>query len=119
MMERLLLVEPNRLFGEGLALLLEWRTGLRSVHARSLAEARSILEEANQKPVCVIVDLDLPDGDGTELLQHLNGLSVVALISGESLERQAQALESGVDEVVHTTQPPEKIVAAVKRLIDR
>jgi DNA-binding response OmpR family regulator len=119
MIERLLLVEPNRLFAEGLALLLEWRTGLRSVHAGSLAEARSILDDTNQIPVCVIVDLDLPDGDGTELLKQLNGLSVVALISGGSLERQAQALESGVDEVALTTQPPEKIIAAVKRLIDR
>jgi DNA-binding NarL/FixJ family response regulator len=118
-MERLLLVEPNLLFRDGLALLLEWRTGLGSVHAGSLAEAKGILDDANQKPVCVIVDLDLPDGDGTELLEQLNGLPVLALIKGRSLERRAQALKSGADEVVRTTQPPEKIIAAVERLIGR
>jgi CheY-like chemotaxis protein len=79
-MERLLLVEHNLLFREGLALLLKWRTGLSSVYARSLAEAKGILDDANQKLACVIVDLDLPDGDGTELLKQLNGLPVVALI---------------------------------------
>ena len=33
MIERLLLVEQNLLFREGLAVLLEWETGLSSVHA--------------------------------------------------------------------------------------
>jgi hypothetical protein len=45
-MELLLLVEHNTLFGDGLALLFEWRMGLSSVRAGSLAEARAILEEA-------------------------------------------------------------------------
>ncbi len=116
-MERLLLVEHNLLFREGLALLLKWRTGLSSVYARSLAEAMGILEEANQKPACVIVDLDLPEGDGTELLKQLNGLPVVALIRSGSLERRGEALKAGADEVVRTTGAPEKIAAAVERLL--
>jgi DNA-binding NarL/FixJ family response regulator len=117
MIKRLLLVEPNPLFRDGLALLLEWRTGLNSVHAGSLAEGRCVLEDADQKPACVIVNLDLPDGDGTELLKQLNGLPVLALIRSHNLERQAHAFEEGVDEVVRTTGPVEKIVAAVERLI--
>jgi DNA-binding response OmpR family regulator len=116
-MQRILLVEHNLLFREGLALLLEWRTGLRSVYAGSLAEAKCVLDDANQMPVCVIVDLDLPDGDGTELLEQLNGQPVLALIKGRSLERRAQALESGAVEVLSITGPAEKIVAAVERLI--
>lgn len=117
MMERLLLVEHNLLFRDGLALLLKWRTGLSSVYARSLAEAQDVLDGANEKPICAIVDLDLPDGDGTELLKQLNGLPVVALIKSCSLERRAKALEAGADEVVGTTQPTEKIITAVERLI--
>jgi DNA-binding NarL/FixJ family response regulator len=116
-MERLLLVEHNLLFREGLALLLKWRTGLSSVYARSLDEAKGILEETNQKPACVIVDLDLPDGGGTELLKELNGLPVVALNRSCSLKRQGEALKAGVAEVVRTTGPPEKIIAAVERLL--
>ena len=116
-MERLLLVEHNLLFREGLALLLKWRTGLSSVYARSLDEAKGILEEANQKPACVIVDLDLPDGDGTELLKELNGLPVVALIRSCSLERPGEAVKAGADEMVRTTGPAEKIIVAVERLL--
>jgi DNA-binding response OmpR family regulator len=117
-MERLLLVEQNHLFREGLALLLEWQTGLSSVHAGSLTEARCVLEDANQMPVCIIVDLDLPDGDGTELLTQLNGLPALALIKGGSLERQAEAIGLGADEVVNIkARPAEEIIAAVERLI--
>jgi DNA-binding NarL/FixJ family response regulator len=118
-MERLLVVEHNRWFREGLALLLEWRTGLSSIHAESLAEAKSILEEANQKPDCVIVDLDLPEEEGTELLKELDGLPVLALIRSRNLERRAEAIGLGADEVLSTTGPAEKIAAAVERLIGR
>jgi DNA-binding NarL/FixJ family response regulator len=115
--ERLLLVEHNLLFREGLALLLKWRTGLSSVFARSLAEAQDVLEEANQKPACVIVDLDLPDGEGTDLLKELNGLPVLALIRRPNLERRGEAIGLGANQVLRTTEPPEKIVAAVERPI--
>jgi FixJ family two-component response regulator len=38
------------------------------------------LEEAPRKPACVVVDLDLPEGQATEVLEELDGLPVVALI---------------------------------------
>ncbi len=116
-MDRLLLVEHNRLFGEGLALLLEWRTGLSCVQAGSLAEARTILEEPPRKPACVVLDLDLPEGEGAEVLEGLDGVPVLALIEGRNLERQAEAVGLGADEVLGTTWPVEKIVAGVERLI--
>jgi DNA-binding NarL/FixJ family response regulator len=117
-MEKLLLVERNPLFGEGLATLLEWQTGLSSVRAGSLAEAKGLLEEANHKPACIIVDLDLPEGEANELLKHLDGIPVLALIKGRSLLRQAEAMELGADEVLRTGAV-EKIAAAVERLIGR
>ena len=115
-MERLLLVEHNPLFREALALLHEWQTGLSSTHAESLAEAKGVLEEANQKPACIIVDLDLPDGEGRELLKELDGIPVLALIKGLSLQRRAEAMGLGAEEVLRTGSV-EKIAAAVERLI--
>jgi DNA-binding NarL/FixJ family response regulator len=117
--ERLLVVEHNRLFREGLALLLEWRTGLSSIHAGSLAEAKGVLEETDQKPACIIVDLDLPEGEGTELLKQLDGIPVLALIESRNPERRAgaEAIGLGADEVLRTTGPSSKMAAAVERLI--
>ena len=118
-MERLLLVEHNRLFREGLALLLEWRTGLSSIHAGSLAEAKGVLEETDQKPACIIVDLDLPEGEGTEVLKQLDGILVLALIKSQHVERRAEAIGLGADEVLRTTGPSSKMAAAMERLIGR
>ena len=115
-MDRLLLVEHNPLFGEGLATLLEWQTGLSSTHAGSLAEAKGVLEEANQKPACIIVDPDLPDGEGNELLKELDGIPVLGLMKGLSLQRRAEAMGLGADEVLRTGSV-EMIAAAVERFI--
>jgi DNA-binding NarL/FixJ family response regulator len=114
----LLLTEHNPLFREGLATLLQWRTGLASVYAGSLAEARGVLEEETRKPACIIVDLDLPDGGGNELLEQLDGIPVLALIKDRSLKRQAEAMGLGAEEVL-LTGSVEKIASAVERLIGR
>lgn len=117
-MKRFLLVEDHALFREGLALLLEWRTGLGSVQAGSLAEAERILTDTKDKPACAIVDLDLPDGDGIELLEQLRGLPILALTTGRNLERRARALEVGADEVLSTAESAERIADVVGRLLD-
>ena len=88
-----MIVEDHALFREGLALLLKWRTGLDNVQSGSIGEARRILGDAKEEPVCAVVDLDLPDG--MELLERLGGLPVVALVSDRSLERCVRALEAG------------------------
>jgi DNA-binding NarL/FixJ family response regulator len=116
-MRWVLIVEDHALFREGLALLLKWRTGLDNVQSGSIDEARRILGDAKEEPVCAVLDLDLPDGDGVELLERLRGLSVVALVSDRSLERCVLALEAGADEVLHKGESSEKIQSAVEQLI--
>ena len=116
-MSWVLIVEDHALFREGLALLLKWRTGLDNVQSGSIAETRRILGDAEEKPVCAVVDLDLPDGDGVELLERLRELPVVALVSDRSLERYVRALEAGADEVLHKGESSEKIQSAVEQLV--
>jgi len=112
-----LLVEDHALFREGLALLLKWRTGLDNVQTGSIAEAQRILGDAKEEPLCAVVDLDLPDGDGIELLERLRGLPVVALVSDRSLERYVRALEAGADEVLYKGESSERIQTAVEQLV--
>jgi len=116
-MRWLLLVEDHALFREGLALLLKWRTGLEDVQSGSIAESQRILGDAKEEPVCAVVDLDLPDGDGIELLERLRGLPVVALVGDRSLERRLRALEAGADEVLHKGESSERIQNAVEQLV--
>ena len=114
-MSWVLIVEDHALFREGLALLLKWRTGLDNVQSGSIAEARRILGDAKEEPVCAVVDLDL--AEGVELLERLRGLPVVALVSDRSLERCVRALEAGADEVLDKGESSEKIQSAVEQFV--
>ena len=75
------------------------------------------MDEEDQKPACIIVDLDLPDGDGTALLKQLKGLPVLALIRHQNPKRRAEAIGLGAAEVLDKTGSTAKIAVTVERLV--
>jgi DNA-binding NarL/FixJ family response regulator len=119
-MKQALLIEDHALFREGLALLLEWRLGLESVEAGSSDEGHRVLSAMKGMADFAIIDLDLPDGDGSELIEQLRktqpGVPVLALTADRSLAWQARALEAGADEVLAKATPVEQIIDAVERI---
>jgi two-component system response regulator DesR len=119
-MKRVLLVEDHALFREGLALLLEWRTGLESVEAGSFDEGRRVLSDLRCTSDVAIINLNLPDGDGSELIEQLRktqpGVPVLALTTDRSLAQQDRALEAGANEVLAKATPVEQIIDAVERI---
>ena len=119
-MKRALLVEDHALFREGLALLLEWRTGLESVEAGSFDEGRRVLSDLRGTADVAIINLNLPDGDGSELIEQLRktqpGVPVLALTTDRSLAQQDRALEAGANEVLAKATPVEQIIDAVERI---
>ena len=116
-----LFIEDHALFRKSLALLLEWQLGLESVEAGSLAEGRLILSAVNGTTDFAIIDLDLPDGDGSELIEQLHetkpDVPILALTADRSLVKLARALEAGADEALAKVTPAEEIIGAVKRLL--
>ena len=120
-MKRVLLVEDHALFRESLALLLEWRLGLESIEAGSLAEGRRVLSAAKGMADFAIIDLDLPDGDGSELIERLHqtepDVPILAFTADRSLVRRARALEAGADEVLAKMEPVEQIIGAAEQLV--
>jgi DNA-binding NarL/FixJ family response regulator len=120
-MKRLLLVHDNALFREALALLLEWQMGLDSFQAGSVAEARRILGEPHHDEVCLaIVDIDLPNEDGIELIKEFRELEpdcpVLALTTTRSMQRHMQALQAEAEEVLTIGGSIEELTGAVRRL---
>ena len=120
-MKRVLLVEDHALFRESLALLLEWRLKMESVQAESLAEGRRVLSAAKGIADFAIIDLDLPDGDGCELIEQLHktkpAVPILAFTADQSLAKRARALEAGADEVLAKITPVEQIIGATERLV--
>jgi DNA-binding NarL/FixJ family response regulator len=120
-MKRGLLVDDHNLFRQVLAVVLEQHTDLKeNLQAESLAEARQLLDNLEGKVDLAVVDLDLPEGDATELIESLRGLGVpvVAFTAGGSLERRARALEVGAKEVLSPATSGEEIIDVAKRLVD-
>jgi DNA-binding NarL/FixJ family response regulator len=117
-MKRLLLVDDNSLFREALALLLEWNMGLDSVQAESVAEARRILGDSHDEVGLAIIDIDLPDGNGIELIEELRetDVPVLALATGRR-PQHIWALQAGAEEVLTVEEPIEELVGTVRRLL--
>lgn len=119
--KRVLLVDDHDLFREILGVVLERRAGFdKSVHAGSLAAARRALNDQLGGIDLAVVDLDLPGGDGIELLEELReaapSVPVLGITANGDHRPRARALEAGASEVLATTASGEEIVAAARRL---
>jgi DNA-binding NarL/FixJ family response regulator len=116
---RLLLVEDHAAFRGALALMLNRQPDLEvAAQCESLAECRSLGGFADID--VALLDLVLPDGDGTQLIGVLRGanprvkvLILTASVEAGLLERMAEA---GADAVLDKTKLPQEIVAEVRRL---
>ena len=96
------------------------RRGYRVFHANTVAEATALYRS---EPVDVIVsDLGLPDGNGLDLIRHLQSVRPVPsiVLSGYGdADALAGSLEAGVSE--HLTKPVEwaRLEAALQRVLQR
>jgi len=116
-MIRVLLVDDHASFRQPLAFIMEREPDIAVVgQAGSLAEASRMIEGVD----VAIVDLDLPDGNGVDLISDLrsansNGAVVVLTASVDRVEL-ARAVEAGAAGILHKSVRIEEIINAVRRL---
>jgi DNA-binding NarL/FixJ family response regulator len=116
-MIRVLLVDDHAAFREPLSFMFDREPEFVVIgQAGSLAEAREILDGAD----VAVVDLDLPDGNGAELIGELHAANPqgMALILTASADRgaYARAVEAGAAGVLHKSARIKDIIDAVRRL---
>jgi DNA-binding NarL/FixJ family response regulator len=122
-MKRVLLVEEDGLFRQVLALVLKWNTDLKeTIEADSLAEASRVLDNSDHRPDLAVVDLDLANAAGFELIEELRitdpDLPVLAITLRPDADRRERALQAGAGEVLTmVAASPKHIVDVAKRLI--
>src|SRR5215210_5014121 len=115
---RVMLVEDHIAFRQALASLLSREPDLEVVaQAGSLAQARDVLDT----PLDVaVLDLSLPDGDGSDLIGELRrrnaGISVLVLSVMLGSGHLEEVLKAGADAVLHKVASPTTIVEEVRRL---
>ncbi len=99
-MPRLLIAEDDRTLGDGVRLALQ-HPSLEIVLCRTAAETRAVLD--TQRFDLLILDVNLPDGSGLELLRQIRQTSAVPaiLLTANDLETDiVTGLESGADDYI-------------------
>src|SRR4029453_7015321 len=102
-MPQALIVDDDPQFLSGLAELVR-REGFQTESARTLAEARTKIEQSS--PDLVLTDLHLPDGMGIELVQELQtvaGTAVVMITGQATVDSAVDALRLGATD--YLTKP--------------
>ena len=116
---RIVVVDDHDTFRDPLAFMLEREADLTVVASpRSLSEARGVLESAELAVDVAIVDLNLPDGSGADLIKDLRASRPRAkalVLSAMSEQRYlAEAIEAGAAGVMHKSAPMADLVEAVR-----
>lgn len=115
-----MIVEDHRLFREAMALLLEAEPNIDAVAgAGSLSECRDVVMEGVD---VAVVDLDLPDGDGTDLICWISSffphILVLALTAKLDPDRERAALRAGAEKTLAKTESGGRILGAVRELCE-
>ena len=116
-MNRVLLVDDHAAFREPLAFMLDREPEFEVVaQAGSLSEARRVLENID----LAVVDLSLPDGNGTELVGELQAANphgmVLILTASAKREAYARAVEAGAAGVLNKSASITSVIEAARRL---
>jgi DNA-binding NarL/FixJ family response regulator len=114
---RVVLVDDHLAFRQPLAFMLMREPDITIIgQAGTVAEARPLLPAAD----IALIDLDLPDGEGVELIQDLHAVNpqaiALVLTGSASSGDMPRAVEAGAAGVMHKTRPVSEVTDAIRRL---
>jgi two-component system, OmpR family, response regulator QseB len=116
----LLLVEDDLQLGTALSRSLK-QHDFKCVWVRRLKEAREQIDFS--PPLALILDINLPDGEGFELLNELrsqnNLLPVVVMTARNALDDRLRGLNAGADDYITKPFAVDELVARIRAVLRR
>ena len=114
---KVLLVDDHAAFRQPLAFMLGRDPVIQVVaQAGSVSEAEPLLSD----PDVAVVDLHLPDGDGTDVIRLLRTVNphcrVLLLTASSGRDEMARAVEAGADGVLHKSSSVTDVLGAIHTL---
>ena len=120
--ERVLVVEDSPTIASVVKYFLE----LEGFEVLVAKDGNSGLEAAKRKhPQVIVTDYNMPGMDGMAMVKALRaeaetrGIAVLMLTSEDSVEKEAQALEAGVDDYILKPVEPRRLAARVRAVLAR
>jgi two-component system response regulator AtoC len=117
--ERLLVVDDDKLIRDILSERLE-KKGYRVVRAGSLEEARTAI--ARSLPDLAILDVKLPDGEGTELLPELaeaEGVPCIMMTAHGTVTSAVEALRLGAEDFLEKPFSMDRLDTTLAHVLER
>jgi len=115
-MTRIVIIEDHPSVREGVKRALDSNGFNEIFEAPNIAEARALISQIN--PQLIIVDLNLPDGSGFELITWArsvsNEIAIVVLSLFEDSNHVLAAMKAGASSYVCKSAPLPQLIAAVK-----
>jgi two-component system, repressor protein LuxO len=115
-----LIVEDSAVLAEMYVLQLQ-SEGLSPSHVADLKTARGFLR-AN-RPLAILLDLRLPDGDGITLLRELRAagsdIAVIVMTAHGSINTAIDAMKAGADDFIIKPFAPERMITTLRNCIER
>ena len=114
-----MIIDDHAVVRNGVRKALEQRGGFHVFEAASRAEALAQIAKVN--PTLIIVDLNLPDGNGLEIVQWVRSISshtaLVVLSFSESDEFVLAAMNAGASAFVQKAAPLSELIASVEHAL--
>ncbi|HSW29960.1 MAG TPA: sigma-54 dependent transcriptional regulator [Longimicrobiales bacterium] len=120
MPERILLVDDDDLIRTVVAERLK-RRGYEVTAARCLADARSALK-GSFFPDAALLDIRLPDGNGTELLEELTSeddIPCIMITAHATIESAVEALKKGAEDYLEKPFSLDRLEATLEATLER
>ena len=117
-MKKILLVEDELILGDTIKLSLQ-KMGFECIWVKTLKDAKAAFKE--QKFGVAVVDWNLPDGEGVELLKHPKRKYVMVLIlsSKSSVAERVEGLKRGADDYLPKPFSFHELEARIQALLRR
>jgi DNA-binding NarL/FixJ family response regulator len=115
-----LLIDDHAVVRGGVRRALELRGSFQIFEAATVAEAFAQIARVN--PDLIIVDLNLPDGNGLEIVQWVRSIStqiaIVVLSFNESDDYVLAAMNAGASAFVQKAAPLPELIASIEHAIE-
>ncbi|HET7269825.1 MAG TPA: response regulator [Rubrobacter sp.] len=117
-MKRVMIIEDHSAFAQALELVLEKVDGTEVALARTLEEGRGLIRGGESFDL-VVLDLVLPDGEGTELVpelrRHHPETPIAVLSARDDIEEAAS--KAGADAAIPKETPLPEIISSFRKLV--
>ena len=116
----ILLVEDDEFLSDQVSMLLKKERYICDVALR-ISQAKELYEANNYQ--LILMDWNLPDGSGIEMLQEIRSykdtISIIMLSGRESVGERVEALDAGADDYLCKPYSNEELLARIRALLRR